>query len=40
MKYTRRYSYEDFGSKTLFIYQNPVKKGTLTDQTAPKIKAL
>jgi len=40
MKYTRRYSYKDFGYETVYIYQNPVKNGTLTGQTAPKIKVL
>jgi hypothetical protein len=34
----RKYSYKGIGSETVFVYQNPVKKETLTDQTAPKIK--
>ena len=32
------YSYKDLGSAAVFIYQNSVKEGTITDQTAPKFK--
>jgi hypothetical protein len=36
--YILKYSYKDIGYETAFLYQNLVKKGTPTEQTAPKIK--
>jgi len=40
LRYIHKYSYKHIGSEEVFVYQNPVKKGTITDQTAPKFRDL